>query len=379
MSSYRLHRLVGVAQSTALNILRKVRIVLESFMAKPDKVFPHSEFHPIMTRRSRATPANMHPMTEDQSLGENEHDGSDGESFNVHGAASSCEDDQVANDSAGACAQSAQANSADSVRQLWQERIENLAEQEKLVFEVLSDVNPLSIDEICARTGLEAGKAAAAITMLELDDLVDSPFANNFVRSTPGGRPSPARPPSTRVAHGARGSSGPSRLASQHRAASFNADFFIADHWNTENIYERDSGKSPGGSRGKAADESRERIKEEEGEAESWEESKAESADNDIRRNNQKSPEEEFEETDLQIRISTFLFQNFDGVSRKYIQLYLAAYWCYKDRTRWFSEQLFSACFRSPPVSYAEILLYSSPRDLKVIESQRAVRLEFSA
>lgn len=369
VSSYRLHRLVGVAQSTALNILRKVRIVLESLMVKPDKVFPHSEFHPIMTKRSRATPANMHPMTEDQSLGENEHGGSDGESLDVHGKLSSCDHEHAANQSPGAGAQPVQAHGADVVSQLWQEKIENLTGTEKLVFEALSDVIPLSIDEICARTGLAAGKVAAAITMLELDDFVESPFANNFVRSVPGGKL--GRPPSRATRHGALGSTGPSRLQNEPRTAFFDADFFIVAPWNTENVYERNSGKSHGGSGEKTADESREKS----GEKESWEEN----ADNDIRRSNQKSPEEEFEETDLQIRISTFLFQNFDGVSRKYIQLYLAAYWCYKDRTRWFSEQLFCACFRSLPVSYAEILLYSSPRNLKVIESQRTLCLGFGS
>jgi hypothetical protein len=68
-------------------------------------------------------------------------------------------------------------------------------------------------------------------------------------------------------------------------------------------------------------------------------------------------------------------FENFvgwfsHGISRKYLQNYLAAFWCYKDRKRWSPQSLFVACVRYGYISYEEILLYVSPPIVKFPKQQ---------
>lgn len=49
------------------------------------------------------------------------------------------------------------------------------------------------------------------------------------------------------------------------------------------------------------------------------------------------------------------------GISRKYLQIYLAAIWCHFDRRRWSEEKLLLAFLRAPSITYKEILNYESP------------------
>lgn len=49
------------------------------------------------------------------------------------------------------------------------------------------------------------------------------------------------------------------------------------------------------------------------------------------------------------------------GISRKYLQLYLASFWCKFDRQRWGKGLLLQACIRSPFRSSSEIFEYITP------------------
>lgn len=61
-----------------------------------------------------------------------------------------------------------------------------------------------------------------------------------------------------------------------------------------------------------------------------------------------------------------FVSRKFHGVSRKCLQLYLAAYWCISDRTRWKHWVLLEACLNDPRDSYGSVE-YVSPPLLKVV------------
>lgn len=61
-----------------------------------------------------------------------------------------------------------------------------------------------------------------------------------------------------------------------------------------------------------------------------------------------------------------FLSRTFDGVSRKYLQLHLADYWCYSDRVRWGIGSIMPICMRIGPIKREQILSYVSPLYLKV-------------
>ncbi|MBI4533325.1 MAG: hypothetical protein HY711_05195 [Candidatus Melainabacteria bacterium] len=63
-----------------------------------------------------------------------------------------------------------------------------------------------------------------------------------------------------------------------------------------------------------------------------------------------------------------FIRCNFHGISRKYLQNYLAAYWCWADRTRWCSNSLVRICLEFGPVRYQDILQYVSPTFVKTAQ-----------
>lgn len=56
-----------------------------------------------------------------------------------------------------------------------------------------------------------------------------------------------------------------------------------------------------------------------------------------------------------------FVRRVFQGISRKYLQLYLAVYWCSLNRRRWGVGRLFSACMRSRRRCYRARLNFVSP------------------
>jgi len=56
-----------------------------------------------------------------------------------------------------------------------------------------------------------------------------------------------------------------------------------------------------------------------------------------------------------------FVQDHFHGISRKYLQIYLALFWCNAQRQRWSPGLLLRECIRFRAVSYKEILGYVSP------------------
>lgn len=65
-------------------------------------------------------------------------------------------------------------------------------------------------------------------------------------------------------------------------------------------------------------------------------------------------------------RIIHFVQTSFQGISRKYLQNYLARYWCHVDRNRWQLSTLLKLCLRFRHVSYKEILDFVSPPLVKM-------------
>lgn len=56
-----------------------------------------------------------------------------------------------------------------------------------------------------------------------------------------------------------------------------------------------------------------------------------------------------------------FIASTFHGISRKYLQLYLAAFWCCASRMRWNVGSLFTACLRSRHLTNRDKLAHVSP------------------
>lgn len=68
----------------------------------------------------------------------------------------------------------------------------------------------------------------------------------------------------------------------------------------------------------------------------------------------------------LAYQIIYFLRQFFHGVSRKYLQLYVVAFCCHRANSRWEKNSILRACLKHPPISYEQLLEFSSPPFLKV-------------
>ena len=65
-----------------------------------------------------------------------------------------------------------------------------------------------------------------------------------------------------------------------------------------------------------------------------------------------------------------FIRVDYHGISRKYVQNYLAAYWCYKDRIYWPVGALLKACLKYRSISSNEIIDYVSPSIVKLLPLQ---------
>jgi hypothetical protein len=66
LSSAGFERLASIAQSSALNILRKIRTVMTSSMDERSEEFLSSQFISLFCKRSRETPARRHPRAEEE-------------------------------------------------------------------------------------------------------------------------------------------------------------------------------------------------------------------------------------------------------------------------------------------------------------------------
>lgn len=67
-----------------------------------------------------------------------------------------------------------------------------------------------------------------------------------------------------------------------------------------------------------------------------------------------------------------YIMENFMGISRKYLQTYLAAVWCRYDRKRWSEGALLTACKRFEKVSCARIKNFVSPLMVKIMPGLQA-------
>ncbi|HXH11340.1 MAG TPA: hypothetical protein VNP04_16460, partial [Alphaproteobacteria bacterium] len=69
------------------------------------------------------------------------------------------------------------------------------------------------------------------------------------------------------------------------------------------------------------------------------------------------------------IKIDGILYvlrSTYHAISRKYLQPYLARYWCTRDRPRWSCGAVMRTCLQFGPITHKAILHYVSPAIVKV-------------
>ena len=258
LSSSRFQKLAGIAQSSALNIIQKIRMVIENNMNDKFTLLPSRHFETAICKRSRETPAKTHPRDEEKLFQES----SDSEPIK---------------------------NSSNSVKQNFNQKKANspskknrsaiqiveLSKRHQQVFALITE-KPISFDSISQQTGLSAGEISAALTILELNELISCLPGNHYSQ------------PQLKI--------------------SETSPFGNRDHPQT------------------------------------------------------------IENPKLILRaFFTFVREHFHGISRKYLQFYVAAFWCHNDRNRWKSNELLSACIRSPRITDSQLLDYVTQPLVKIV------------
>lgn len=286
ISTSRFHRAVGVAQSTASNILTKISMVLQNHMGEDAQMAPSALFIDVVCKRSRETPARAHPIAEQEEI---ERDNRTKRETSMSSADLSFPKEH--------CTALAASHDADAQSIRWSEYqpeareimkteveldeaalIAEFSERDKRIYGFIS-TTPVHADVIVQELGIPVHQVSISLIMLELAGVVKRLAGDRYERS--------------------------SLEKSQERISRFdNGGVFTTG----------------------------------------------------------------LKETVLDFR--NFVKIHFHGISRKYLQQYIAAYWCYVDRIRWHSGALLKACLRFRSISYEEILNYVSPILVKIMPCQ---------
>jgi hypothetical protein len=160
IASSMLHKVTGVAQSSALNLLRKIATVIEARMESGAIEVPSSRFAAGIYKRSRETPAREHPSAEEEALHKNKEKGASSQNEQLEPPAPTTR--QGINPFA----------NRENIQ------LQPLTETEQLIFDLL-DETPKNVETLCEQFALSTPEIAAALTMLEFYGLV---------RTLPGGR-----------------------------------------------------------------------------------------------------------------------------------------------------------------------------------------------
>jgi len=242
------HQLAEVSQSSALNILKKVRKVIQNKMDETSPTASSSTFQAVICKRSRETPARDHPKAEELDYAQRA--------------------DNFSEDPLPEAGQNPTDVDAENCA-----KASGLGPQPRQVYDALVDSGS-GIDELCRRTGLATHELLAALSLLEVEGLL---------QYLPGGRYARTLPKQFSVSVG-KVDSNPGLVTSS-----------------------------------------------------------------------------------ILTMVLRFIHANFHGISRKYLQNYVAGYWCYTAKLRWRCGALLRACLQSHPIRYKDLLGYVSPSLIKVL------------
>ena len=64
----------------------------------------------------------------------------------------------------------------------------------------------------------------------------------------------------------------------------------------------------------------------------------------------------------------SFIRNHFHGISRKYLQGYIAAFWLSLDRELWGVDSIKLACHKSPYISYQDLIDYITPQVVQLFD-----------
>ncbi len=290
LSSSKFAEFFEIAQSTAFNILHKIRTVIRKHMEHDAPITSSASFLTVFRKRSSATPAHAHPRAEQEEVDRASIGCSKGSnSYEDAGATTSLAANIGAKYFGRVAAELTETPTAKEGSTEKDEAGETTAAvdatisttgfsgREKVIHDLLTE-RPLSADRLCELTGLEPAELSVSLFILELSMLVRREPGDYYVHCKP---------------------------ESNHDIANLSA----------------------GGDDGR-------------------------------------------DKTERSIAEATgFIIDRCHGISRKYLQNYLAAYWCRSDRKTWCQGSLLQLCRQSPRIKQSEILEYVTPPMVKLVSA----------
>ena len=260
INSWQFHKLVGIAYSSALNIFKKLTLVIESQMAQDFQSAPSALFDLLICRRSLETPRRKHPREEGDAN----------------------EEQSVVDQLQDPTPQTGAGTSRSAPTDWFGFGTMGNDEPQNAEMDVLAilSTKPFQLDVLSQQTGMPASALSATLTMLEISGLVTRMPGDWYVRCG-----------------SAAGSPGSTRS---------NGDLYDLS----------------------------------------------------------------FETTNLVEQIVAFVRNAFHGISRKYLQLYVAAHWCLTDRKQWGYGTLLNSCMKFRRLHYRDILAYVSPPLIRISPGQ---------
>lgn len=176
VSANRLSRIFGIAQSTALNMYKKILTVLtEELEATSLKAFTQM-FNSIINKRSRESGSDQHPVV------------ACGSSTNINGSVSYEHDrDEIDSENfmkdfmANFMADSEENNAAKEKRARQEAGILELDPDEANIFDLFGDEEK-SVDTIIDDSGYPTGKVLSVLTVLEMYELIECTSADRYRR-----------------------------------------------------------------------------------------------------------------------------------------------------------------------------------------------------
>lgn len=188
LSSSRFHRLVGVAQSTALHIIKRLgSVVQDSFDSdEVETEIETSVFNNVFCKRSAETPAKMHPLSE-QTMVERQV----ARERRIERARQLAEEKEE-RDRAAAEKELARGRKRISEQEVDEQtsdasaiqpdKIDQLNDREYAIYEQITDA-PIHPDSLAKVANLEMSETLAALTWLELAGLIEVAEGGRFIRA----------------------------------------------------------------------------------------------------------------------------------------------------------------------------------------------------
>lgn len=275
LSSSKFHKMIGIAQSSALNIFKKVTTVLEQRMQET-KV-SSGLFVGIFCKRSRETPAREHPVSEQKEIEKATKEG------NLSGEAKSFFAVDIAE--------------KEKIEPIDKSVLE-MSNEEKKIYDLLS-TEPININSLSEKTGFGIQELSVLLTMLELSGTAVRVAGGRYVRNQSG-------------------------------------------EIDDIKVVARDTGPS---------DRKNDFIV------------LGETGDN----SKNKTPRKKRKKQAVEACIK-FVRHYFHGISRKYVQNYLAGYWwCYSEAKNKNAGKLLAWCMQYGRLDSSDILAYVSPLLVRMI------------